>query len=146
MKIATQRKIDRWAGVLICRLFSLINLKKPDQFKAPQIRRILIILLSELGSLILSYPMLKRLESKYPNATIHYLVFAQNAEALKLLEAVPDENIFPHKKPFLYFLGQRQPVCSYRIFGSVGWILSSTVSFFPESAAFSLFCRVHPSW
>jgi len=95
MNISTQRKIDKWVGVLICRLFSLINRKKPDRLKAPQIRRILIILLSELGSLILSYPMLKRLKSKYPNATIHYLVFAQNAEALKLLEAVPDENIFP---------------------------------------------------
>jgi len=94
MNIATQRKIDRRAGILICRLFSLFNRKKPDQFKAPQIRRVLIILLSELGSLILSYPMLKRLKSKYPNATIHYLVFAQNAEALKLLETVPDENIF----------------------------------------------------
>ena len=39
-------------------------------------------------------PCLKRLKKKYPSASIHVLVFKQNAEILDLLNVIPLENIY----------------------------------------------------
>ena len=94
MKLSTQRWIDRWIGVPICRLLSLFKSKNRFRSAEETVQRILIILLSELGSLILSYPMVQKLKLKYPGAEIHFLVFSQNAEALSLLNVVPEKNIF----------------------------------------------------
>jgi ADP-heptose:LPS heptosyltransferase len=56
-------------------------------------RKILVILLSEMGSLVLAQPMLSRLRATYPEASLHALVFQKNREVLELLEALPDDNI-----------------------------------------------------
>jgi len=93
MKLSTQRKIDRWLGIPLCWLLSVFKRKKSSEPERGPVRNILVILLSELGSLILSYPMIKRLQSKYPNASIYFLVFYQNAEALSILNVIPQKNI-----------------------------------------------------
>jgi lipopolysaccharide heptosyltransferase II len=56
-------------------------------------RRILVILLSEMGSLVLAHSMFERLQRTYPGAAIHALVFAKNREVLDLLDLVPPENV-----------------------------------------------------
>jgi len=56
-------------------------------------RRILVILLSEMGSLVLAHAMFARLKRKYPGASIHALVFAKNREVLDLLGVIPPENV-----------------------------------------------------
>ena len=48
-------------------------------------KRILVILLSEMGSLVLAHPMFMRLKQQYPEAPIHVLMFAKNREVLDLL-------------------------------------------------------------
>lgn len=93
MKLSTQRNIDRWLGIPLCWLFSIFNRKKPFKPERDSVRNVLVILLSELGSLVLSYPMIKRLQSRYPDASIYFLVFAQNAEALDILNVIPQKNI-----------------------------------------------------
>lgn len=55
--------------------------------------RILIILLSEMGSLVLGSSMFRRIREKYPKASIHALVFEKNREILDLLEVIPPENV-----------------------------------------------------
>ena len=45
----------------------------------------MVILLSEMGSLVLAQPMLEELKRRYPGATLQALVFARNREALDLL-------------------------------------------------------------
>jgi len=93
MNIKIQRAIDRYVGVPICALLSLLHLFRG---KAPIVtppRRILIILLSEMGSLVLAHPMFTRLKQQYPEAAIHVLVFANNREVLDLLGVVPVANV-----------------------------------------------------
>ena len=93
MNITFQRALDRYAGVPLCALFSLFHrLSRPVPPSGPP-RRILVILLSEMGSLVLAHAMFTRLKQKYPGASIHALVFAKNREVLDLLAVIPRENV-----------------------------------------------------
>jgi len=56
-------------------------------------RRILIVLLSEMGSLVLAQPMFADLRRRYPDASLHILMFAKNREVLDLLGVMPPENV-----------------------------------------------------
>ncbi|HIJ20978.1 MAG TPA: glycosyltransferase family 9 protein [Deltaproteobacteria bacterium] len=93
MKIELQRKIDRVAGKAICRLLSLFPRKKDKGGGTPSSPKILVILLSEMGSLVLAYPMFALLKKKYPGAEIFVLVFKKNRECLETLKLVPERNI-----------------------------------------------------
>ena len=63
MKISTQRLIDRWLGQVLCALLSFVwrltrrfaATPTADDTRPP---RVLIILLSEMGSVVLAGPML----------------------------------------------------------------------------------------
>jgi lipopolysaccharide heptosyltransferase II len=93
MKIETQRLIDRYVGTLICRIFSFYYrlFKKDSATAKPQ--KILIILLSEMGALVLAHPMFQCLKEKYPRADLHVMLFAKNREVVELLGIVPPQNI-----------------------------------------------------
>jgi len=93
MNIKFQRAVDRYAGVPICALFSLLNRIIPKEPDGTLPKRIMVILLSEMGSLVLAHPMFMRLKQKYPAANIHVLMFAKNREVLDLLNVVPRENV-----------------------------------------------------
>ena len=93
MNITFQRAVDRYAGVPLCALFSLLHRLKPAAPVTPLPRRILVILLSEMGSLVLAHAMFARLKEKYPGASIHALLFAKNREVLDLLGVVPAEHV-----------------------------------------------------
>jgi len=90
MDVGTQRKIDRAVGPLICRALSFLG--KGRELSGPP-ERILVLLLSEMGSLVLGCSMFRRLREKYPHAAIHALVFEKNREILDLLELIPPENV-----------------------------------------------------
>ena len=90
MDVRTQRRIDRAVGPLICRVLSLLG-KGREPSGTP--RRILVLLLSEMGSLVLGCSMFRRLREKYPQAAVHALVFEKNREILDLLELIPPENV-----------------------------------------------------
>jgi len=93
MNIAFQRAVDRFMGTPICALLSLVDRFRGGSAVAAPPRRILIILLSEMGSLVLAYPMFARLRQQYPDASIHVLLFAKNREALDLLRVIPGPNV-----------------------------------------------------
>ena len=93
MNITLQRAVDRFLGAPICALLSLLDLCRPTSAAAAPPRKILVILLSEMGSLVLAYPMFARLRQQYPAASIHALLFAKNREALDLLGVIPGENV-----------------------------------------------------
>ncbi|OGP56747.1 MAG: hypothetical protein A2V65_09830 [Deltaproteobacteria bacterium RBG_13_49_15] len=95
MKLSTQRKIDRFAGAFLCRIFSLFSRKKTANTSPNEIKRILILLLSELGSLILAQPMIQHIKMRYPKASVFFMVFKQNTEVLELLETIPLNHIYP---------------------------------------------------
>ena len=91
MNLIFQRKVDRYVGGGLCRVLSLIPFRERAVKEKPE--KILVILLSEMGSLVLAYPMFQTLKKKYPDAAIHALVFKQNREILEIIEAIPKVNI-----------------------------------------------------
>ncbi|MEI7612402.1 MAG: glycosyltransferase family 9 protein [Betaproteobacteria bacterium] len=93
MNIKFQRAVDRLVGVPICFVLSQIDRLFRRQETIDNPRRILIILLSEMGSLVLAQPMFSHLREKYPLAELHVMLFAKNREILDLLGVVPEANV-----------------------------------------------------
>ena len=93
MNIRFYRFVDRFLGTPICALLSAFNRLSVRQAGVATPRRILIILLSEMGSLVLANEMLARLKQQYPGASLHVLLFARNREAVDLLGVIPAENV-----------------------------------------------------
>ncbi|MBW2434595.1 MAG: glycosyltransferase family 9 protein [Deltaproteobacteria bacterium] len=93
MKINFQRKIDRYIGAFICRILSLFYRKSRDEDDGFQPKKFLVILLSEMGSIVLAYPMFQQIKKRYPGAEIYGLLFDKNKEILMLLDVTPVENI-----------------------------------------------------
>jgi ADP-heptose:LPS heptosyltransferase len=93
MNIKFQRAVDRYAGVPICALLSAVNRIVSNEPDGTPPKNILVILLSEMGSLVLAHPMFMRLKQQYPEAQIHVLMFAKNREVLDLLDVIPRENV-----------------------------------------------------
>ncbi len=96
LNIKFQRAVDRFVGVPICALLSLVDrLLNISGVTAPPSppHRILVILLSEMGSLVLAHPMLARLKQQYPEASLHVMLFAKNREVLDLLGIIPEANV-----------------------------------------------------
>jgi len=96
MKLQTQRWIDRWVGQLLCSAVSLwarlLGTRAPriDPGKTP--RHILVILLSEMGSIVLAGPMFKALRERYPGVTLHVLQLRKNQEVARMLRLTEDAN------------------------------------------------------
>jgi ADP-heptose:LPS heptosyltransferase len=96
MKLQTQRWIDRWVGQLLCSVVSLwarvlgTRVPKVDRGQAP--RHILVILLSEMGSIVLAGPMFKALRERHPGATLHVLQLKKNQEVARMLRLTEDAN------------------------------------------------------
>ena len=93
MNIRFQRNIDRYIGAFICRILSLFYRKSRDEDDGFQPKKFLVILLSEMGSLVLAYPMFQQIKERYPGAELYGLLFDKNKEILKLLDVTPEQNI-----------------------------------------------------
>jgi ADP-heptose:LPS heptosyltransferase len=93
MDIATQRKIDRFFGAFLCRVFSLFSRNRTGPRKTPRVEKILIILLSEMGSWVHAHAMFERIRRKYPQASVSVLLFKQNREIVEILNYVPAADI-----------------------------------------------------
>ncbi len=99
MNIALQRWIDRWAGIPLCAAVSAVSaitdaLRKPAGAQAQAApRAIVIILLSEMGSLVLAHEMFTRLKARYPDAQLHALLFGKNREILDLMQVIEPGNV-----------------------------------------------------
>ncbi len=89
MKLQTQRFIDRWVGQLLCSVVSgwvtLTGVFQAQAHMPTAPKNILVILLSEMGSIVLAGPMFAALRRQYPGAAIHILQLKKNQEVSKLL-------------------------------------------------------------
>lgn len=93
MKIEFQRTVDRWAGKPLCGLLSLFERLRATREPAIPPKRILVILLSEMGSMVLARPMFIRLRELYPAAALHVLLFEKNRQLLDQLDVVAAKNV-----------------------------------------------------
>ena len=101
MNINMQRWVDRWVGIGLCAAVSAIEAVRttlkpaaqPTGEPAAEPRAIVVILLSEMGSLVLAHDMFKRLKTRYPNAPLHALLFGKNREILDLMGVIDPANV-----------------------------------------------------
>jgi ADP-heptose:LPS heptosyltransferase len=71
-------------------------LRGPAEFFAPETkeksaRKILILKLTEMGAIILAYPLMSQLQKRFPKSEIHFLTFERNAEVFTLLSGLVDK-------------------------------------------------------
>ena len=97
MNVDRARKIDRRLGIPLCFILSCwdraARLFFRERGEGP-VRKVLFIKLSELGAIILAYPLLKRVREEYPSAELFFLTFEKNRGVFKLLGGVvPESNI-----------------------------------------------------
>lgn len=97
MTISFMRILDYWIGIPLCFLLSGVNWigrfftcrKKRETKESP--KRILFIKLSEMGSLILCYPLIKSIRQDYPSAEIFFLTFEKNKPIFYVLNHIINE-------------------------------------------------------
>ncbi len=106
MNINTMRAIDRWAGIpltfMLTLLVKLIAIVKPQIHIQP--RRILFIELSEMGSTILVDPALRKTQAKLANSELYFVIFAKNRPSLDLIGTISRENTFTIREQSLLHL------------------------------------------
>ncbi|MGA2774751.1 MAG: glycosyltransferase family 9 protein [Candidatus Omnitrophota bacterium] len=98
MDIDKARKIDYWLGIPLCFLLSILVyiskiLRIKNKINKPP-EKIAFIKLPELGTVILSYPLLNHIKREYPLAEVFFVTFNKNKDIFKLLgNIIPDSNI-----------------------------------------------------
>jgi ADP-heptose:LPS heptosyltransferase len=89
-----QRFLDGSLGRRLCLLATWWHVLAGRNKALPDTpSRILVILLSEMGSLVLARPMFSELRRRYPGANLSVLVFAKNREVLELPGTVAPDRI-----------------------------------------------------
>lgn len=99
MKISTMRKIDYYAGVpltFICSMLTRLKrlfFPKARNFPA-DVRSVLFIELSEMGSMIQLVPLIDRVRKTYPNAVVHFVTFRSSSHILHILKNVDEGKLW----------------------------------------------------
>ena len=107
MKVDAMRKIDRWVGVPLCFLMSIIIwISTRIRFirkKKPDLSRVLFIELSEMGSAIIVDPAMRKLQQEGPSE-LFFAIFEDNYKSLEILKTVPESNAFKMRSANLFVL------------------------------------------
>lgn len=98
MKVSTMRLIDRWLGVPVCFVLTIIRkccdllaFKKKTQ--PSTIRSILIVKLAEQGATVLADASLRRAVEIAGKENVYFLVFQQNRFILDVMNIIPERNV-----------------------------------------------------
>jgi ADP-heptose:LPS heptosyltransferase len=105
MNVDLMRKIDYYAGVPLAFIATGI-VKLIDRLTQParvMPHRVLFIELSEMGSAILVDPAMQKLRHD-TGAELYFAIFETNKPSLKLLDTIPEENIFTIREKSLFTL------------------------------------------
>lgn len=93
MKIRTMRRWDYWIGIPLCLVLSVfdsaLRIFRRGRKRTPEVKKILFIKLSELGALVLAYPLLAKIKTQYPLAQVYFLTFAQNKDIFEAFDKGP---------------------------------------------------------
>lgn len=89
--------MDYWLGLPLCFLITVIHFLSSRfvlrRAKDTACSKVLFIKLSEMGSIILAYPLLDRALKEYPKENIFFLTFYKNKPLFEILDTVPNKNI-----------------------------------------------------
>ena len=99
MHIELMRVIDYWLGVPLCFLLSAASaagqvMRLTGRAVKNVPRKIMFIKLSEMGAIILSYPLLARIKRDRPEADMFFITFQRNRDVFRLFPGlIKEENI-----------------------------------------------------
>jgi ADP-heptose:LPS heptosyltransferase len=99
MHIELMRVIDYWLGVPLCFLLSAADamgrvMRITGRPVKNAHRKMMFIKLSEMGAIILSYPLLARIKKDRPEADIFFITFQRNRDVFRLFPGlIKEENI-----------------------------------------------------
>lgn len=104
MTISVMRRIDYFLGIPLCFFLAVIKCflevfifhKKEDKIS----KRALIIKISEMGSIVLAYPFIKKVTEEYSAENTFFLTFESNKPLLQILGLIPDVNILTIRENF----------------------------------------------
>ncbi|MDX2305373.1 MAG: glycosyltransferase family 9 protein [Microscillaceae bacterium] len=106
MKVDTMRTIDRYAGIPLTFIFSLgMSLLRVfrGKVKSPNLKRTLLIELSEMGSAVLADPAMRKLKSE-SEAELFFVIFKSNRKSLDILKTIPYDQVFEMRSENLFVL------------------------------------------
>lgn len=93
LSVDRQRWFDRFVGPPLCWLLTLWHRLSGGADPPRDVRRILVVLLSEMGALVLTRPMFERLRQTHPRASVFVLCFDRNRAAIELLDVVASDRV-----------------------------------------------------
>lgn len=95
MNVDTMRTVDRYAGVPITFILSMVYWAIYKLFPRKDIptKNALFIELSEMGSAIIADPAMRKLRGE-SGAELYFVIFKNNAMSLSLLNTIPEHNIY----------------------------------------------------
>jgi ADP-heptose:LPS heptosyltransferase len=101
----TLQFIDRWIGMLVCGVLSLVRVLLGDRHSGsvtPKPVKILFVKFAEQGSTVLAYHAISRAVGMVGRENIYFLVFEENRFILDVMNIVPKENVITvrHKNIF----------------------------------------------
>jgi ADP-heptose:LPS heptosyltransferase len=88
----TIRLLDKYAGSMVCFLFTVINTFKPKK-KVKEIKNVLFLELFEMGASIMACPSIRYVMKVLDNPGIYVLCMDDVRESWELLQVIPRENI-----------------------------------------------------
>ncbi|MCH9742170.1 MAG: glycosyltransferase family 9 protein [Proteobacteria bacterium] len=108
MRVDTMRQLDYWFGIPLTFIASLYVtfqdwFRNQASIEQPEIKRILFVELSEMGSTIIADPAMRRAQ-KNLNAELFFVIFAKNRPSLELLDTVKRANVFTLREDSLLTL------------------------------------------
>lgn len=108
MKVSVIRKIDKFLGVPLCLILTVIDkivlLFESSKRSVASPQNILFIELSEMGSAIIAYSALQKAKELFPGANLFFLIFEENKESVHLTQIISRENVLTiSSKTFLKF-------------------------------------------
>jgi ADP-heptose:LPS heptosyltransferase len=91
------RAIDYWVGIPLTFLLTIVwrvqRLIGLGGSPAGRPRHILFIQLAEMGTMVVASPALRRARERFPDATLHFLCFAEIRPGVEIVALIPSENI-----------------------------------------------------
>ena len=135
MTVNTMRAVDKWVGIPLCFLLSpiswLVDLFRGTRSKKPELKRVLFIELSEMGSAIIADPAMRKLKEQGPSE-LFFVIFNKNYKSLEILNTIPSKNIFKMNADTIFSL-------TLDIFRFMGWCRRKKINTVIDLELFSRF-------
>jgi ADP-heptose:LPS heptosyltransferase len=138
MKVDTMRFIDKWAGIPLVFILSVIlwflELFTLRRKSNPDLTNTLFIELSEMGSAVLADPAMRLLHYR-GGGQLFFAIFESNYKSLKILNTVEEDHIFKMRSDNLFNL-------SLDVIRFIFWCRSKKISTVIDLELFSRFTAI----